>query len=66
MHIQDIRVYSRIFRDIDANSATFIGTQLGERGETSPSLFENRKKYTDFSKKGPDCFHLWVNYLFKK
>ena len=60
MHIQDIRVYSRIFRDIDANSATFIGTQLGERGQTSPSLFENRKKYTDFFKKGPDCFHLWV------
>ena len=33
--------YLGIFRYIEAYSATITGVQLGERGEASPSLFEN-------------------------
>ena len=36
--------------------------QLVGRGEASPALFENRKKYTDLGKEGPDCVHLWVKF----
>ena len=50
--------YLGIFKDIDAYSGTLTGAQLGGRGETSPALFENRKKCPDFGKKGPDCVHL--------
>ena len=27
-----------------------------------PAHFENRKKGTDFGKKGPDCIHVWVKF----
>ena len=54
--------YLGIFRDIDAYSATLTGAQLKGRGEASPTLFENRKKYPDFGKKGPDSVHLWVKF----
>ena len=38
-HVQG---YLAIFNDINANSATLTGTQLGEgRGEASAALFEN-------------------------
>ena len=41
---------------------THSGAQLGRRGETSPALFENRKKPPGFRKKGTDCIHLWVKF----
>ena len=40
--------YFRIFRDTDAYSTTLTGSQLGESGEASPALFENRKKCSNF------------------
>ena len=49
-----------IFRDIDAYSSTLTDVQLGGGGRSSLSFLENRKKYSDFGKEGPDCVHPWV------
>ena len=57
-----IQAFSRIFGDIDVYSATLTDTQLGQRGEASPGLFENQKKCLDFGKKGPDCVHFWIKF----
>ena len=35
-----------------------------ERGGC-PAIFENRKKYPGFGKKGPDCVHFWVNFFIQ-
>ena len=43
-------------------SHTHRRTTRGERGEISPTLFENRRKWSDFGKKDLDCVHLWVNF----
>ena len=40
--------------DIDANSATLTGAQLGRKGKAFSALFENCKKFPDFGKKSPD------------
>ena len=71
MHIQSSNivrtVYSSIFKDIQAYSGilTHIQSRLQTRNqgekESSPALFENRKKCPDFPKKGLDCAHLWVH-----
>ena len=58
--------YLEIFRDIDVYSATLTSAQLGRRGEDSPALFENRKKCSDFGKKGLDCVHRWVKFSIQK
>ena len=50
-------VYSSIFKDIDAYSATLPGAQLVGIGEASPAL-ENGKKCPDFGKKGPYYVHI--------
>ena len=46
--------YFGIFRDIDGNLATLSFVELGSKGEASPALFGNRKKFPDFGRKGPD------------
>ena len=46
--------YFGICRDTDGNSATLSCVEPGRKGETSPALFENRKRCPDFGKKGPD------------
>ena len=40
------------------------GAQLGGGGVGRHPLpfFENRKHWSDFGKKGPDCVHLWVKF----
>ena len=45
---QGFYVYSKILMYIQSHSQT-------QRGEAS--------KYPDFGKKGPDCVHLWVQFL---
>ena len=47
--------------DIDAYPLTLTDAQLRGRGETSPALFENWKKWQNW-KKGPDCVRIWVEY----
>ena len=42
--------YLGIFMNIDAYLATLTGVQLGDERETSPALFEDRKKCPDFLK----------------
>ena len=42
--------YLGIFMNIDAYLATLTGMQLGDERETSPALFEDRKKCPDFLK----------------
>ena len=59
---QFIQAFSRIFGDTDAYAATLTGTQLGQRGETFPGLFENQEKCHDFGKKGLDCVHCWIKF----
>ena len=46
--------YFGICRDTDGNSATLSCVEPGRKGETSPALFENRKRCPDFGKKGAD------------
>ena len=46
--------------DTGTYSVTITSAQLGKRGKACPALFENRKKYLDFGKKGPDSVHHWV------
>ena len=70
MHIQSslfkhFQGYIGIFRDIDADSAKLRGTQLGERAEASPAIFENRKKCPDFGKKDRDCAYFWVTFFIQ-
>ena len=36
------------------NSAPLSCIELGRKGEASPALFGNRKKFPDFGRKGPD------------
>ena len=65
--MQDDHAYSEsftksIFRDIDACSATLTGAQLEKRGVASHDLFKNRKKWTDFAKKGSDCVHFRITF----
>ena len=43
-----------IFRDVNGNSAPLSCIELGRKGEASPALFGNRKKFPDFGRKGPD------------
>ena len=50
--------------DIDAYSARVTGMQLERKGETSPTLFEN-KKSPNFGKKSPDCVLNGLNFPFK-
>ena len=42
---QFIQLFSRMFRHIDAYSATLTGAELRRRGEASPAFFENGEKY---------------------
>ena len=42
---------------------SYSGAKLGEKA--SPAPFWNRKKCPNFGKKGPDCVHLWVNFLIR-
>ena len=42
---QFIQLFSRMFRHIDAYSATLTGAKLRRRGEASPAFFENGEKY---------------------
>ena len=58
-------IFKDIFRDIDAYSTTRTSAQLRGRGEASPVLFENRKRYPDFAKKGLDYFHFWVKFFIE-
>ena len=72
MHIQShgiVRtVCSSIFKDIQRYSGNSYSVTLtcATRGreEASSTLFENGKKCPDFGKKGLNCVHLWVNYLW--
>ena len=54
--------YLDIFKDVDACSTILTSTQLRGRGEASPAVFENQKKCSDFGKKDPNCFHLWIKF----
>ena len=53
--------FLRIFKDIDACSATRTDAQLEEEGRGFPCPFLKIKKSARFRKKRPDCVHL----LFK-
>ena len=54
-----------MIRDIDVYSAILTGAQQWGRGKGSRALFENRKKFPDFGKEGPDCVHLWVKFFIQ-
>ena len=60
MHIQSpsivkkfIQAFLRIFKDIEAYSATLTRAQQGGKEEASPALFENQKRCPDFRKERP-------------
>ena len=60
---QFIQAFSRIFRHIQGYWCIFRQTHRRAKegeGRLPLSLFENRKKCSDFGKKGPHCVHLWV------
>ena len=57
--------YLGIFRDVDAYSTILTGMQLRGREEVSPGVFENQKKCSDFGKKDPNCFHLWIKFFIQ-
>ena len=58
-------VYSSIFRDIDAYSATLPAAQLGGKGMYPLSFIENRKKCPDFGKKVSIMSIIGLRFLFK-
>ena len=53
--------FSRIFRDIDAYSATLTSAHLGGKGDASPALSWQSRQVPDFGKKA-DCVHRWVKF----
>ena len=43
-------------------SQKLLGLHLDPGGRPPLPLFENRKKYPDFGKEGPDCIHYYVKF----